>query len=86
MSEAPRTLERFSPSVLIDGYTVEVEGWMIILAFAIRGIPWAIDEIKRDEPAFKAKIADYFVRRNRHNAEAIIKDLEGEIARLKFEM
>lgn len=49
-------MERFAPGVMIDGERYEPPGWMWILAFALAGVPWAVEEIKRDEPAFKALI------------------------------
>ena len=35
------------PSVLLpDGTTVHPPGWMYVLAFALRGIPWAVREVE----------------------------------------
>lgn len=42
------------PSVLIDGETVEVPGWAFVLAFAFRGISWAVKEA--DKPEFRAMV------------------------------
>lgn len=48
MSDAKTTI---SPGVVVrDEYgvehTVHPEGWMYVLAFALRGIPWAVEEIE----------------------------------------
>lgn len=42
---------KISPTVLVhDGYgneyTVNPPGWMWVLAFALRGVPWALEEIE----------------------------------------
>jgi hypothetical protein len=43
--------EKISLSVLVrdeygNEHTVVPEGWMWVLAFAIRGVPWAVEEIE----------------------------------------
>ncbi len=38
----------FNPGVMIDGRRVEVPGFMWIVAFASRGVQWAIDAMEQD--------------------------------------
>ncbi len=40
-----KTLESIRPGVVIDGVTYFPPGWMYVLAFALRGFQWAIDDI-----------------------------------------
>jgi hypothetical protein len=58
------------PSVMIDGKRVEVPGFMFVLAFALRGIRWAIEEA--DKPEFREQVKEWI--RNQHN-----KKIEEEI-------
>lgn len=49
MSESKKTT--ISPSVLVrdeygNEHTVTPPGWMYVLAFALRGVPWAVEEIE----------------------------------------
>jgi hypothetical protein len=47
--------EHFAPTVLIDGRTLQPQGWMWVLSFALAGCEWADEEMKK--PEFKAQIA-----------------------------
>lgn len=39
--------ETIRPSVLMpDGTTVYPPGWMYVMAFALRGVPWAVREVE----------------------------------------
>lgn len=43
--------ERIAPSVVVrdehgNERTVHPPGWMYVLAFALRGVPWAVEEIE----------------------------------------
>ncbi len=38
-------MENIKPSVIIDGQTYYPPGWVYILAFAMAGCQWAIDDI-----------------------------------------
>ena len=78
--------ESFSPGVMIDGHRYDVEGWMIVLAFALRGIPWAIESA--DDPSFnlRGKVKDYERRKSAHFLGLHIEDLERKLARAKREM
>lgn len=40
---------RFAPSVVVDGRTVQPEGWMWVLSFALAGVPWAVETASTDE-------------------------------------
>jgi hypothetical protein len=50
-------MEKIQPSVLLpNGQTVTPPGWMWVLAFALRGVPWAIEEA--DKPEFRAIVKE----------------------------
>lgn len=37
------TATSFNPSVVINGESYDTPGWMYVIAFAIRGVPWALE-------------------------------------------
>jgi hypothetical protein len=41
-------------AVQIDGQTIEVPGYIVVLAFALRGIRWAVEEA--DRPEFRERV------------------------------
>lgn len=41
--------KKVRPSVLIDGATYFPPGWAYVLAFALKGVPWAVAELERME-------------------------------------
>ena len=61
--------EHFAPSVMIDGNSVQVEGWMVVLAFAIRGIPWAVKEALDPKFDMRGKVDNYYKRIKHHQTE-----------------
>ncbi len=61
------TTETFSPQVIVDGVTVTPEGWMWVLGFALRGVPWAVEAASK--PEFTARVADYRRREKLYWAE-----------------
>lgn len=80
----------FAPSVMIDGVSYEPEGWMWILAFAMRGIPWAVEMAMSPEFDMDGKVRDYQQRRRRYfnereagRVEQQIEDLKRRLADLK---
>jgi hypothetical protein len=80
------TTESFNPGVMIDGDRYEVEGWMIILSFALAGIPWALEQA--DDPAFdlRGKMKDYNKRRSIYFTELHIVVLEQKLKKAKEEL
>jgi hypothetical protein len=72
--------EYIFPSVIIDGETYYPQGWMWVLAFAIRGKLWAIKECEK--PWFKEAVKDYLKDEKNHG---IIESYIEEIERLKDE-
>lgn len=78
------TTERFAPTIVIDGRTVQPAGWMWVLGFALAGVPWAIKEA--ETPEFKARAAEW--RRANRNAEIEerIALHEAQIARLRSQL
>ena len=77
-------METFHPAVIIDGQTVHPEGWMYILAFAIAGIPWAIEEASK--PEFLETCKDYERRKAEYWCEKGIEAAEKRIAELKAKL
>jgi len=51
-------MEKFAPTVQIDGKTYTPQGWMWIQAFADKGCEWAIEITKT--PGFKKAVSEYF--------------------------
>ena len=88
----------FNPSVRVwHGYPInEYEtytppGWMWVLAFALRGVEWAIEEA--DTPKFKEIIREYYRQEERENKKRRLKYLEelitsyyGEIDQIKKDL
>lgn len=72
------------PGVVIDGQTYYPEGWMYILAFALKGIPWAIELIEK--PECKAAMRQFFVDQNNDKINEKIKYYLEEIEKLKKEL
>lgn len=75
--------EHFAPQIMVDGHSVTPEGWMWVLGFALRGIPWAVEQAS--DPAFdlRGKLADYYQRREVYFAEAQIAHCEQELAKAR---
>jgi rubrerythrin len=41
--------ESFNPGVVIDGQTFNPPGWMWVMAFAMRGVEWAVEAASKPE-------------------------------------
>lgn len=55
-----------SPSVLLpDGKTVTVHGWMLVLAFATKGIPWAVEQVRDPKYDIRGRMSEYFYKEYR---------------------
>ncbi len=72
---------RFAPSVVIDGRTVQPEGWMWVLSFALAGVPWAVETASTDE--FRDRCRAGLKAMRDREAESEIARLERRIAVLK---
>ncbi len=81
----------FNPSVRIwhgrpineyEDYTPP--GWMWILAFALRGVEWAIEEA--DKPEFRARIKEYYHNEAIESKEAIITEYEQKLEKFYKEL
>lgn len=71
--------EFITPRVTLpDGRVYAPPGWMYILAFALRGIPWAVEAALK--PSFDAGVREWI--REERNRE-YIESLEAEIAELR---
>ncbi len=75
--------ENFRPTVMIDGESVEFEGWMLVLAFALRGIPWAVEQASSDEFDLRGKMRDYEHRKNQYHIKEAIIFNENEAERIQ---
>lgn len=69
------------PGVAIDGQTVYPPGWAWVLAFALRGVPWAVAEALK--PEFDATVKAHFREYNRKCDMEDIAELEQQIADIK---
>jgi len=76
----------FSPTAIVDGETVTPEGWMWVLAFALKGIEWAVEKAEDPEYDLRGKMADYEKRKNDYQLTNHMKRLEKELARVKKEL
>ena len=81
------TVETFAPRVMVDGQAVTPEGWMWVLAFAIRGCDWAIEEASK--PEFREGVVKSLMERQRKQIEEsidhhfkMIETLKKELGRL----
>jgi hypothetical protein len=75
--------EYITPGVVIDGQRVPIEGWMFVLAFALRGVEWAVRDAL--DPAFDmdGKVRDYERRRQTYFAERALAEAENNVVRLR---
>lgn len=77
-------LEKIAPSILLaNGETYVPEGWMWVLAFALKGVPWALEEA--DKPEFRAHIRTYMIKQQVTEIDSAIKELEQQLDELKKE-
>ena len=79
-------MEHFSPTVLVDGYTVTPEGWMYVLAFALRGVPWAVKVATDPQFDLRGKIDDYNRREKKHYLELDLAHYDKRLAEVKAEL
>jgi len=73
-------MEHFAPKVVIDGATITPESWMWFLAFALQGIPWAVEEASK--PGFKEQIANYYNRKKTYELTVLKENMECELQRI----
>lgn len=80
--------ERFAPGVVIDGRTVYPPGWMWVFALALRGCPWAEEEIAR--PEFDAVVRQWFrdqavaeLEEQKADLEARLSEVMAQLERLR---
>jgi hypothetical protein len=76
--------ETIQPGVLIDGQTVHPPGWMYVLAFALRGIPWAVQEATK--PGFEPQVRQYLQDQRNSQTLAEIDSLLARVAELRKEL
>ena len=69
------------PGVVVDGVTIHPPGWMYVVAWAMAGVAWAVEEA--DKPDFKERMRAWLTEQKRANIDAQIKELEDRIAQLK---
>jgi len=79
-------VEHITPSVMIDGESVSFEGWMLVLAFALREIPWAVEQASDPEFDLRGKMQDYYKQKDKHWFENYISRLEKELKEAKEEL
>lgn len=81
-------MERFAPRVRIESpygsYDYTPEGWMWVLAFALRGVEWAIQEASK--PEFRERIIASLKERRRESLRGAIEAKLDEIERLRQEL
>lgn len=84
-------MEHFAPTVHVPsydgrspGYVFTPEGWMWLIAFALRGIEWAIQEASK--PEFRQHILASLKERRRANLKACIEEKLDEIEHLRKEL
>lgn len=72
------------PSVMIDGRSFTPPGWLWVLAFAVAGCPWAVEEASR--PSFRARIQEYLVHERQTALEDSLRQALADVDRLKAEL
>jgi len=78
--------EYITPAVMIDGQSVPVEGWMLVLAFAMRGIPWAVEQATDPEFDLRGRMKYYYKRKDTYWFENHIARLEKELKDAKEQL
>ncbi len=76
-------MEKFAPTIVVDGETVTPEPWMWILGYALAGVDWAVKEVRSPKYNLRSKIDDYNKRKQTHFAKIEIEYLECELAKYK---
>jgi len=66
-------VERFAPTVVIDRKTVTPESWMWILAYAMAGVPWAIETAISEEYDLRGRMLDYERRKKKYHLGNMIE-------------
>lgn len=77
-------VERFAPSVSINGRTITPPGWVWVLGFAIGGCKWAIEEAEK--PEFLQTVRGYLKNQHNETIQQCIEEKMKEIERLKREL
>ena len=77
-------VDRFSPSVMLDGRAVTPTGWMWVVGFALAGCEWAVEEASK--PDFQEALSNWMRERKRVEAEEEIAALEKRIADIRARM
>ena len=79
-------MEKFSPTVMIDGMTYTPTGWMWVLSFALAGVPWAVEQVTDATYDLRGKINDYMRRKYYYHIKFEIEDIERKLAKLKAQL
>lgn len=74
-------MEKFAPTILIDGQTICPPGWTWVLGFALAGIAWAIAEA--ETPEFRECVAEWVRNAHKERVETEISALYSQIDALK---
>lgn len=75
----------FAPTVVVPGYgTVQPEGWMWVLGFAMAGCEWAIEAAERD--GLQQKAMEYQRRQRIYWQEGEIRELEARLAQARKQL
>ena len=73
--------EKIAPSVMIDGVTYTPKGYVWILAYALHGCEWAIEEASK--PEFREAVQKDLIKQKDERVLSLIASYEEKIKRLK---
>ena len=77
-------IENIPLSVKLDGRTIEFEGWMFVLAAALRGCEWAIEEAEK--PGFRDRIRESMKKREIKALEGVLERKLDEVEAIRKEL
>ena len=70
-------------TVEIDGWTVQPEGWMWVLSWAIAGVPWALNKALDPTYDMDGKLRNYNLRKKEYHTKASLARAEAEVAKYR---
>lgn len=51
-------------TIKIDGETYPIENWMLVAALALKGVPWAVEQVSRPDYSLRNLVKDYERRKS----------------------
>lgn len=76
-------VKKFPIAVNVDGFHVEVENFIFVMALAIRGVDWAMELCSDPKYDLRGQLKDYEKRKSIYLSERQIERLEKQLEEAK---